>query len=163
MRRHACRFVKKCLLNNRVNETFHQYFKVTDHLVNTRNNNKLVKLPVINLETARNGLIIYGCKIVQLTSHYNTINRNTRCNLRKASKDLVSPYKKLFSLVTALNCFIFIFTSRPNYTLTFQQITSAWLNELSLFNFMNLYLFNKHYFRITLTWCLATLKDTALR
>ena len=71
-RRYACCFVKKCLLNHHVNETFHQYFKATDHLVNTRNNNKLVKLPLVKLETARHGLYYMGARL------YNELPITTR-------------------------------------------------------------------------------------
>ena len=66
-RRYACCFVKKCLLNHHANEIFDSYFRAVDHSMNTRNNNKLVKLPRVKLETARSGFYYMGARL------YNTL------------------------------------------------------------------------------------------
>jgi hypothetical protein len=72
-----------------------------DHLVNTRNSNKLAsKLPVEKLETARNGLYYMGATL------YNKLPITTRSieildAFKKSIKEFSFNYIRLFNLITA--------------------------------------------------------------
>ena len=52
-RRHACKFVKKCLENENC-ENFNNYFSLIDHGKNTRNNKNTIKLPKVRTEHIMN-------------------------------------------------------------------------------------------------------------
>ena len=51
-KKHACILVKQCLQGNTM-EQFQDYFNISNHRYQTRNNAKLLKLPVIKTEDAR--------------------------------------------------------------------------------------------------------------
>ena len=64
-KKHACIFVKSCL-EGEVIDPFKNYFKLSTHDRNTRNNSKLIILPPIKREYARKGFYFTGAKIFNL-------------------------------------------------------------------------------------------------
>lgn len=47
-----CMLVKSCLLNEINSDTFNNYFEITEHKMNTRNNNHSIRLLRVKLELA---------------------------------------------------------------------------------------------------------------
>lgn len=64
-KKRACIFVKSCL-EGEVIEPFIDYFKLSAHSINTRNNSKIIKLPLIKREYARKGYYFTGAKIYNM-------------------------------------------------------------------------------------------------
>ena len=52
--------VYKVLMNDNVCENFNDYFAINYHAINTRNRNKLLKLPRVKLEFSKQWLICMG-------------------------------------------------------------------------------------------------------
>eukprot|EP00112_Aurelia_sp_Birch-Aquarium-sp1_P011656 Seg245.6 transcript_id=Seg245.6/GoldUCD/mRNA.D3Y31 product="hypothetical protein" protein_id=Seg245.6/GoldUCD/D3Y31 len=61
IKRRACSIVFD-YLNNNICELFQNYFEKTDHKYATRNNQKLVKLPKVKLETGLKGFYFLAAK-----------------------------------------------------------------------------------------------------
>ena len=60
LKRECVMMVKKCL-NSELNcDIFNTYFKLSNHKFQTRNNNQIVKLPPVKLETAKRGFFFNG-------------------------------------------------------------------------------------------------------
>ena len=51
--RQNCMLVRKCLLQQTNSVTFNNYFEILSHTMETRNNNYLLRLPQVKLETAK--------------------------------------------------------------------------------------------------------------
>ena len=71
IRKRACILVRKCLTNN-VCYNFNNYFKINNHVANTRNCNLLIKLPKVRLEYAKQSFYFMGVKT------YNELPTNIR-------------------------------------------------------------------------------------
>ena len=61
-KKHACIVVKSCL-NNEFIEPLNQYFELSNHGKNTRNNEKMIRLPRIRTEYARKAFYYIGAKL----------------------------------------------------------------------------------------------------
>ena len=60
LKRECAIMVKKCI-NSELNcDIFNTYFKLSSHKFHTRNNNQIVKLPPVKLETAKRGFFFNG-------------------------------------------------------------------------------------------------------
>ena len=62
LKKKACMTVRKCLENDMCSN-FQGYFEINDHKQHTRNNSKLVKLPKVKLEYARQSFSFAAAKI----------------------------------------------------------------------------------------------------
>ena len=64
-KKRACIFVKSCL-EGEVIDPFINYFKLSSHNKNTRNNSKIIQLPLIKREYARKGFYFTGAKVFNM-------------------------------------------------------------------------------------------------
>ena len=64
-KKRACIFVKSCL-EGEVIVPFINYFKLSSHNKNTRNNSKIIQLPLIKREYARKGFYFTGAKVFNM-------------------------------------------------------------------------------------------------
>ena len=62
MKINACSFVKQCL-EGKSCEGFNKYFEINRHCKNTRNGNKLLKVPSIKLEFGKKSFRFQGAKV----------------------------------------------------------------------------------------------------
>ena len=74
--RKCCQFVKDCLQNN-VCTPFKNYFELSSHSRQTRNNGIAVKLPKVRLEFGRKSIYFQGAKL------YNTLPTDIRSTSSK--------------------------------------------------------------------------------
>ena len=70
-KKRACTFVRACLDNECISD-FNDYFKLCSHNHNTRNNAKLIKLPMVKTEYSRKAVYFSGAKL------YNDLPLETR-------------------------------------------------------------------------------------
>ena len=59
IQRQNCMLVRKCLQQQTNSVTFNNYFEIVSHTVETRNNNYLLRLPQVKLETAKQGFLLW--------------------------------------------------------------------------------------------------------
>ena len=55
--------VRKCLQQQTNSVTFNNYFEILSHTMETRNDNYLLRLPQVKLETAKQGFYYGGAKL----------------------------------------------------------------------------------------------------
>ena len=63
IQRQNCMLVRKCLQQQTNSVTFNNYFEILSHTMETRNNNYLLPLPQVKLETAKHGFYYGGAKL----------------------------------------------------------------------------------------------------
>jgi len=71
MKKKACKIVKQCL-EGKTCENLRGYFEINQHSIKTRNQNKLIKLPKVNLEFGKRAFKFIGAK------YYNELPINIR-------------------------------------------------------------------------------------
>ena len=62
MKKRACTIVKNCLIG-KVCNNFKGYFTINEHSINTRNKNKLLKLPKVKLQFGKKSFKFQGAKV----------------------------------------------------------------------------------------------------
>ncbi len=58
-----CSLVQDCLHKKLGHESFDSYFEITNHSMNTRNNNLSLRLPIVKLKIAKQSFIYGGAKL----------------------------------------------------------------------------------------------------
>ena len=61
MKKSACTMVRRCL-DDKLCSNLQNYFEINEHIINTRNQNKLIKLPKVKLEFGKKSFRYQGAK-----------------------------------------------------------------------------------------------------
>ena len=69
-----CMLIKRCLLNEFNLDTFNNYFEITEHKMNTRNNNHSMRLSQVKLELGHQGFFC-GWQPLQLPATGNVAGK----------------------------------------------------------------------------------------